>query len=257
MKARVFDATSSLAIALAAGVACATILGFAKAISDPVADKVKAVASAMLAYSQDFDGNLPLQGAKVDGKWTAGKYLRVSTQTGPEASIWANALLPYLTAGAATYTVDGPTFTVSGGQFPSAISYNGLLHGMGVSAVSSPALVSLAWTPFGVKNVSAAVTTPQLNCYSAADCGYSTPSFGLGGMMLMPSGLNVATEVPLYAVNLDLTLSRPVPEIANAGDWKQGIYVTLETPRSKGWPMCTKDSQGTTFPCYFRPDRSE
>jgi hypothetical protein len=247
----------NIAIALASGLGAAVVFGFVRPQTDPVAARVKTVGTAMLAYSADFDGALPLQCPKIDEKWAGSKIQRKSDLTGALGSVWSIALLPYLTEGPAALKIEGSTFEVQGGEYPSAMSFNGLLHSVKVSQVTHPELVPLVWTPYGKQNVSAVITSPILLCHSTQPCGYFEMASRQSGGMVSPQNLVIPEADALYAINIDLTLKRPAPK---GSDWKEAVYST--NPEGATWSCQGKDQHGFTlgdrsFPCYFRPDRTE
>ncbi len=233
------------------------VLGFCSPQTDTVAERVKKVGTAILAYSADFDGAFPLQSPKIDGKWAANKIVRKSTLTGAEASVWPITLLPYLVEGAAALKIEAPTFTIKDGEYSSAMSFNGLLHAVKVSQVAKQDLVPLVWTPFGKQNVSAVITSPLLSCYTSLPCDYFSLRQSPSGAAVVPNNLELPEGEALYSINVDLSLKRPAPK---GGDWKGAVY--SNTPGGGTWMCVGQDENGFTtggrsHPCYFRPDRSE
>ncbi|MEQ1823588.1 MAG: hypothetical protein ABL949_13845 [Fimbriimonadaceae bacterium] len=247
----------NISVALASGLVLAVVFGFTRPQTDTVAERVKTVGTAMLAYSADFDDALPLQCPNVDGKWQSGKFQRKSDLTGALGSVWSIALLPYVTEGPAALRIEGPTFEIQGGEYPSAMSFNGLLHAVETSRIASSEFVPLVWTPFGKQNVSAVITTPVMMCQSTLPCNYFDLKNGQGSNMIAPPSLVIPELEALYVINVDLTLKRPAPKGEN---WTQAVYTS--DPVGGTWTCFGADENGTTtgarsHPCYFRPDRTE
>ncbi len=179
------------------------------------AQRIRNLTTAFVMYLQDYDEIMPLAfGRDRSGTWLSQYSHPVphdwrTAQSGWRdafASMWANALIPYLrhphenmhcpTAIARKLSSVSDYANPLRRPLKVSYTYNGLLHQLAMARVEHPATVPAFWEGLGRSYlVGFALSNPRLNCSDpAAECRYvprrsEPPYCPLTGTMLTPDSL--------------------------------------------------------------------
>ncbi len=240
------------------------------------AQRIRSVTTAFTMYLQDYDEVMPLAfGRARDGAWLY-QYShpvpydwRASQAAWREAfaSIWANALIPYLRRPhealhcptAIARKISGISDYANPLRRPLKVSYtyNGLLHQLPMAQVERLEAVPDFWEGLGRSYlVGFAISNPRLNCSdSARPCRYvprspDPPYCSLTGTMLLPDSLWIHPRGVVMAFldghiawrRLGLAVS---PNDTNPENDPYTGYSSSGVPSNFWWDGC--------YPLIFRP----
>lgn len=270
---------------------------------------VKQHGTAIAMYINDYDDIYPLAavlrpgggtiGVGVgypfpynDGAYPAATWLLPERENMAQ-SFWANAVMPYI-KNAGVFQIDGASnglmFTQDGTwsvtPYDSGLTYNGLFHHLGGSAVNQPSNAVLMWPGNGNANtIGRAQATPQLNCGGTIDdCQFNPGGHASATPLYPPSSyseslyyygpvydtywmynghrmpiVHADTSAKMVPVGLSVTPGEQtnpfVDPLVNVT--ASGIATGFTWDCSDGSTLYTGSNYSNTYWCYFRPDRTK
>jgi prepilin-type N-terminal cleavage/methylation domain-containing protein len=214
-----------------------------------------------------------------------------NTQIRVDASktIWTNSIYPYTKnyqlmelGGAVTLAIAGDVY--NGTPAMTNMTMNGLLHTYSASGVDSPSLVPLLWPGTGKANVKGrSWSNPALNCSTGMSCVFNPSGLpdpdgeGLagydGGVFYRYDGTVTAwiygqrapmvrTDTSVKVVPVGIKVTPAYHEWPDVNSDPHAEVDARGVPLSywgcgAGHTKTTPGVNGTQYPCYFRPDRTE
>ncbi|MFY9235382.1 MAG: hypothetical protein WAO58_13095 [Fimbriimonadaceae bacterium] len=255
--------------------------------SSSTSANLKQLATAIIAYSEDYSGTFPIAIARsaTTGQWWWNNRVAVPAGWPPSFDqdrserdrwVWVNSTKPYY-QDSAVLTIQGlPKFrSLADAEYDNArypwenvsVTFNGLLHTYPMSSVSEPSKQTLIWTGMGlVQHEGFTVSNPTLICNQTNQpCRYQPASSGCGlslngstGQLFSPyatvwlagrSAIFVSIDTAVRIIPLGAVVGDQPPDGQPFTDWRYDPYTGYNAQGRPGFYWVDG-----CHPWLFRPD---